>query len=230
MKHIIFDIETAPLNRERLLSQLPPFDPADVKVGNIKDPELIKAKIEGAKAKYEQDYIDKAALSALTGSVCAIGYLFEDGCRLSNVGGGGSEADLITEFWRLWSDHNDGHGVTKFIGHNIYDFDLPFLVRRSWTLGIRVPYTAMTYYKGRVQWHDTFIDTRTVWLMGNREGISNLDALARALLGQGKNGDGAQFHTLLNGSKEDWEKAMAYLKNDLEMTYNIAGMMGLIQT
>lgn len=231
MKYIVFDIETAPQDKERLLSQMPPFDPTEVKVGNIKDPELIKAKVEGAKAKYEQDYIDKAALSALTGQVCAIGYAFEDGTDLRTVSPVEySEKDLIEDFWILWKNHNDGHGVTTFIGHNIYEFDLPFLVRRSWTLDIKVPHEVFSRRGGRTFWNDLFIDTRTAWTMGSKEGLSNLDVLGRCLVGQGKNGDGALFHTLLNGSTEDFTKAMEYLKNDLKLTQAIALKMGLIQT
>ena len=37
MDTIIFDIETGPLPETELAALLPPFDPNEVKVGNIKD-------------------------------------------------------------------------------------------------------------------------------------------------------------------------------------------------
>ena len=37
---IIFDVETGPLSEAELAAALPPFDPNEVKVGNIKDPEI----------------------------------------------------------------------------------------------------------------------------------------------------------------------------------------------
>ena len=66
---VFFDIETGPLDRDTLASQLPPFDPAEVKVGNIKDPALIAAKIESARSNHEAQFFAKAALSPATGKV-----------------------------------------------------------------------------------------------------------------------------------------------------------------
>jgi hypothetical protein len=42
---MVFDIETGPLPLEQLEAALPPFDAAEVKTGNLKDPALIAAKL-----------------------------------------------------------------------------------------------------------------------------------------------------------------------------------------
>lgn len=68
MNYIVFDIETAPLPEEQIASMIPPFDEAEVKVGNIKDPALIAEKIAKAKEKHISDFIDKAALCRLRSS------------------------------------------------------------------------------------------------------------------------------------------------------------------
>ena len=47
MKTIVFDIETGPLAESELAAMVPAFDPAEVKTGNIKDPEKVAAKIGG---------------------------------------------------------------------------------------------------------------------------------------------------------------------------------------
>src|SRR5688572_8585619 len=64
---ITFDIETAPLPDE----QIAPFVPEFSAPSNYKDPEKIKAYIEGEKVKW----LEQAALSPLTGRVVAIGIL-----------------------------------------------------------------------------------------------------------------------------------------------------------
>ena len=41
MKTIFFDVETAPLPESELAAMVPPFDPAEVRTGNLKDPDKI---------------------------------------------------------------------------------------------------------------------------------------------------------------------------------------------
>ena len=45
MKTIHFDIETGPLSEAELAVMVPPFDAAEVKTGNLKDPDKIAAKV-----------------------------------------------------------------------------------------------------------------------------------------------------------------------------------------
>src|SRR5262245_13453189 len=73
---IIFDVETGPLADSELSALLPPFDPAEVKTGNLKDPSKIAEKIAEAEANHRRDFFDKAALDPLTGRVVAIGMLY----------------------------------------------------------------------------------------------------------------------------------------------------------
>ena len=64
MQTIVFDVETGPLAESELSALLPPFDPAEVKTGNIKDPEKVAAKIAEAEASHRREFFDKAALEA----------------------------------------------------------------------------------------------------------------------------------------------------------------------
>ena len=72
---IYFDIETGPLSFGELV--IPPFDPSQVKLGNIKNPDLIAEKIRTAEENHTADYIRNAALDAISGQVLAIGYRIE---------------------------------------------------------------------------------------------------------------------------------------------------------
>lgn len=98
MKFIAFDIETQGIRDAALalaepfkpFEPLPPFDPKAVKVGNLKDPDKIAAKIraeeeaypqrvkeheaayEKARVEYAAKIVSKAALNALCGRVACV--------------------------------------------------------------------------------------------------------------------------------------------------------------
>ena len=81
MQTIVFDLETGPLAESELSALLPPFDPAEVKTGNLKDPAKIAEKIAEAEANHRRDFIERAALDPLTGRVVAIGVMTFDARR-----------------------------------------------------------------------------------------------------------------------------------------------------
>lgn len=225
---IVFDIETKAQAADKLLASLPPFDPEAVKVGNIKDPAKIAEKMAQAEAKHKSDYLAKAALSPATGEVCAIGLLESDGKEtlLTSTAGGYDEATLLNAFWA----HYRAEVMTRrtlWIGHNVLDFDLPFLVNRSRILGVSIPPLVFTIRGGRVHWSDRFIDTRTVWLMGRKptETPSSLDTVCGAFGLGSKAGSGADFAALL---ESDQAAAIAYLRQDLTLTANLARKLGLL--
>lgn len=226
---IVFDIETAAMPADLLADKIPAFDPADVKTGNLKDPALISAKVEQAKAKHLADFFEKAALSPATGSVVAIGtfilttgeaeeYQGHFSCDLA-----GGEKELIQAFWDLYRKFY-GQRVA-FVGHNILDFDLPYLVNRSRILGITIPPRLFSYKAGRIYWNEVFVDTRSLWLMGRKpsDTASSLDHCAGAFgLGK-KTGNGADFARLLI---EDRNAAEGYLRQDLSLTFKLAQRLG----
>ena len=251
---IVFDIETEPLPDEQLVKVCDSFDPASVlhpgefdesavKLGNVKDPAKIAEKIAAAKASHEKSVADhaeivrkaavahwseikdKAALDATTGAVCAIGYKSREDREIIETVLDMSEVDLITRFWKCMNKMRSEN--RKAIGHYSNSFDVPFLVRRSWILGIPVPdwITTPTGYLNPM-----FVDTMAVWQVGNRRDSIKLDRLARALDCGSKPDDctGAQFYMMLRGEGADREAAIEYLRNDLQMPFNIARKLRLL--
>ena len=243
---IIFDIETGPLSQEQVLALSPPppdlphpgeFAAESVKLGQMKDPAKIEAKIAEARAKHEaavaayeenkakaladwqESAMRSAALSAFTGQVLAIGYRRDSGqvaIQISN------EPELLQAFWNLYQ-RSRAQSI-RLVGHCIFQFDLPFIVRRSWLLGVDVP---PTVFDGRFFDNRVFTDTAKHWLLGQYGGEKfSLDLLDKFFGGSGKNGNGAEFAKLL---ASDPEAAKAYLANDLEMNYRIAKRMGVVQ-
>lgn len=243
---VIFDIETGPLSDELLRAMADPFvppprpgefDPASVKYGRLGE-EKKAEKLKAAEEKHTKTIDDyslavkqqeaqhwgkvksKAALSPLTGEVLAVGYLSTDNNR--KILDFGKEGDLLDHFWKQYEAcRTQGR---QLVGHNIYGFDIPFLIRRSWIASIDVP--SYVIERGRYIDATTLVDTMQIWGCGQKAMVK-LNALARAFGVGGKPDgvDGGMFADLL---KTNPEAAKAYLGNDLEMTRKVAERMGLI--
>ena len=223
MKTIFFDIETGPLAEAELAAMVPPFDPAEVKMGNLKDPDKIAAKLAEAEAGHRREFVERAALDPLTGRVVAIGLLFEDRSLQTAtfaVIGHDDEAAILREFWNTC--RGEMGRVNRMIGFNTRLFDLPFLIRRSFKHRIEVPFGIR---RGRY-WAEEMVDLREEWQLGDRQARGSLDTIAKHLgVGQ-KNGCGEDFARLW---QTDREKAVAYLRNDLELTCRIAEALGVVE-
>lgn len=254
---LIFDIETGPLPDdylERVFTFTPPepptteFDPASVKYGNLKDEAKRAAKLEEARAAHaaalaewptnlaalrEAEWVkfkNKAALSATTGKVLAIGLINGEGkSAILHGGDEHSESHLLTEFWALCKKKK---GKDRFAGLNIYGFDLPFLIIRSWIQGVSIPNYIYSLSGKWTNFDHSFIDLRNVWLLGRNWGEceSNLNAISLALGGKGKmqGVGGEDFARLWFGTPEDHELAVSYLINDLVETKFIANKLGFV--
>lgn len=210
---IIFDIETGPLPVDQL--RIPPFNPADVKLGNIKNPDLIAEKIQKAEESHTADYIRNAALDALSGQVLCIGYRFQNEKPAVLCSDADGEAVMLIQFWRLLSDLER---QPKLVGFNIKSFDLPFLIKRSWKHRIQVPYWLR---QGRY-WNDLVVDLREVWQLGDSRAHGSLASICRHLgLGE-KSGNGADFSLLWN---TDRQAAIDYCLQDIKLTQAVADIL-----
>ena len=205
MRYIAFDIETAPLPDIELTELEPEFTAAR----NLKDP----VKIELDIANKKQAWRDDAALSAITGRVVAIGYATASQEVILDIQD--DETEMLRNFWARWDDREWGAGV--WAGFNIFNFDLPFLVRRSWKHRIQVPLVRETRW-----WSSRFVDLRQSWQLGDYQAHGNLDQVCRHLgLGK-KTGNGADFAALL---KTDHVKAEEYLRNDITLTSRLCEVL-----
>jgi hypothetical protein len=251
MNTIFFDVETGALPESEIAAMMPPFDPAEVKVGNLKDPDKIAAKLAEAEANHRRDFFERAALDALTGRVVAIGLLHmasgvsaqflppttpQKHVELTPLGrfeiiGHDDEAQTLREFWSACC--GEMSRIHQMVGFNVYQFDLPFLFRRSWKHRVEVPFGVR---RGRY-WGDGMVDLRDYWQLGDRQARGSLDSIAKHLgLGakvaappvKGENAGrritGADFAELW---RTDREKAVAYLRNDVELTARVASVLGV---
>ena len=240
---LFFDIETGPLPLDVIKQITRPFksklkhpgefDPQSVKYGVTKDEAKRAAKLqdcmdkhEAAIADYEskaskeeadywQDILDRAALSALTGRVLAIGYGSDAGETVDHIDSEerkGDESALLIGFWSKFVRCRDAR--RKMVGFNIKLFDVPFLVQRSVILGVDVPETIMD---GRYL-SSVFVDLNDLWMVGGRGFNGNLDEISRAC-GFGQKPDGVSgahfFQTYANLSTRS--QAIDYLVNDVAL-------------
>jgi hypothetical protein len=171
--------------------------------------------------RYWAEKMEKRALQAETGRVLTIGYLRASEPDEAAIidDGGGDESLLIRRFWngygRLRKERGHLVGWNSGGGMSV-GFDLGFLIKRSWILGIPVPETVL---KGRFV-SDVFIDLMQVWGLHQFKAFSKLDHCAR-VLGIGNKTD----QECTGGKFAEWfcdagrrEEAMAYAKLDLILT------------
>ena len=240
-----FDIETGGLPWEQIESlyvpppTLPPWNESMVKYGQMKDAVKRAEKHDQVEAAYRiqladesraaeahrVDWINSAALSPVTGQVLAIG--FKRGETLAIIGDGGeTEPEILTAFWAVYKKH---HASSRFIGFCSNFFDFPFIVWRSYFHGIAVPENA---------WDKTgkypaycFVDLidRLPKRGFSDESRKLTDICSWLGLGSKPDGvDGSMFATLWAGNEDSKQQAIAYLQNDLELTWKLGERMGVI--
>ena len=208
---VFFDIETGP-DGQSASAQMPEFSAPS----NWKDPEKIAAKI----AEQEETWWEKLALNPLTGEIVAFGFRYKGQSYsvspIATLKEGFKEEALVDleqvlliGVERLISKA----GARSWVGHNIYDFDLPFIVRRFWRYGMKMP----AGWRQGNWWNNWLIDTHKLFALGKFKDYVSLDKLALHLgHPKGKDGkSGAGFHELLRDNEEE---ALAYLDADLQLT------------
>jgi hypothetical protein len=212
------------------------FDPESVRYGNTTDPEKRARKLADERDKhnaaqrrridgYEQEkqvawesHKRDAGLSAATGRVLAVGFT----SLVVNRDIEESPVDIVAHDEYTTIEHvfdafttasKSGAWSACIAGHNILEFDLPFLVRRAWILGVPVP----RWIRDGRYWSRAFLDTRELWQLGNRQAKSSLNHVCQALGIPGKldGVDGSQFAKLW---ETDREKAKEYLTQDVRCT------------
>ena len=86
------------------------------------------------------------------------------------------ESQLINDFFSLISELFDHRGFKFICGHNIREFDLPFICRRA--LANAIPLPEVLNFAGLKPWQiKTLIDTMDLWKFGDFKNMASLDLL-----------------------------------------------------
>lgn len=239
---LFFDIETRGAD-ERILKEifsseevdLPKhpgeFDPSRVKYGNIKDEQKRREKLSQVMESHAQDvsnwesdclkakeeawekFVDRAALSPLTGRVVAIGYgLKVPGSDVTTIFLDvelARESELLERFWYIITLTGNKNGrAVSFNGHG---FDFPFCRRRAWVHDIPTPELVTKYNK----YEDWCFDLLEFYKRGGKWGDSiSLDNLA-LMLGTRRKMQGMKGNEFQKAIIDDPEKALNYLAGDV---------------
>lgn len=190
--NIFFDMETIPGQNPEVMAQI--VADAEKAKQNIrvpkthKKPEAIESyiaeKAEEIDAGIDEAY-RKTALDGAVGQIATISFAVGDGNPLKfyHEAYADTEAQTLAEFFDELRGVFNASSMTRpvFVGHNILNFDLPFLWKRSVILGLKPP--AFIPFKAK-PWDTTIFDTMIEW-SGMRNLISQ-DKLSRALGNPGK--------------------------------------------
>ena len=89
------------------------------------------------------------------------------------------EKILLNNFLTILSRFEAANKEMKFCGHNIKEFDLPFLCRRMIINGIALP--GPLQLNNKKPWEITHIDTLELWKFGDYKNYTSLALLAEVL-------------------------------------------------
>ncbi|MBK9736810.1 MAG: ribonuclease H-like domain-containing protein [Saprospiraceae bacterium] len=131
-------------------------------------------------------YQSKAGIFAEFAKVVCIsmGFLSFDGedpvkLRIKSIAGD-DEHRILSDFSRILVNHYNDPENSRICGHNIKEFDIPFLCRRMVINQIRFP--AILDLSGKKPWQTShLLDTMDMWRFGDYKNYTSLNLLAGTL-------------------------------------------------
>lgn len=198
MRKIFLDIETLPPDREIMQAT------ADLEV-------------------CEDKAFRDLALKAEKGRILTIGLIIEENNVVTHQGLFGrdretgffhlDEGKTLHSFWSFIGEVKESRDL--FIGHNILDFDLPFIIKRSIINRIKAPKISFRRYRS-----SPIYDTMWEWSMwGHRISLNDVaDAIGVC---SSKNGDidGSQIYDFYRAGKH--HEIALYCMRDVECTREV---------
>jgi DNA polymerase elongation subunit (family B) len=136
--------------------------------------------------EYAQTYRDKAAIYAEFGKVIVISAGIIHGNEQTGFSlriksfYGDDERDVLTQFVSVLEKNFNDPVSHMLCGHNIREFDIPYLCRRMTAHGIALP--SLFNIAGKKPWEVKYIaDTLEMWKFGDHKNYTSLDLLAYTL-------------------------------------------------
>jgi 3'-5' exonuclease len=134
----------------------------------------------------EESYSGRAAIFAEFGKIVCIsvGVLQnhehgEVGIRLKSYTGH-DESQLLQEFSTLLNEHYPDAGKSFLCGHNIKEFDIPYICRRM--IVNQIPLPGIINISGKKPWEiKHLLDTMEMWRFGDIKNFTSLDLLSSIL-------------------------------------------------
>jgi len=195
MTRLIFDIETLPARKDKK--------------------ELIEQTIK----KKSKDFFEKTALDGNFGRIFCIGYIKEPPITEESSIISGNEKEILTEFWKI------AHDVDIFIGHNVMDFDLKFIYKRSIINGIK-PSRELNFARYR---SEPIFDTMKEWEKWSMSNSTSLDTLAKIFGFQTSKDKMCGSEVYGKYLDKQYDEIYKYCKKDVELTRKIYYKMNFLK-
>ena len=188
-KTLFIDIET--VSEFRTYEKLPE---RFKKLWHRKSNSLLRQTDPLSEEDYSELYKNRAAIFAEFGKIICIscGFLTEDELRVKSIRSH-DEKEILDEFADLLVNYYADPSDYYLCGHNIKEFDVPYICRRMVKHGTFMP--NMLDIAGKKPWQtEHLIDTMELWKFGDRKSYTSLDLLTAMLDIDSPKGD-------LDGSK-----------------------------
>lgn len=133
----------------------------------------------------EEYYTQRAGILAEFGKIvcvsCGLFYHESNGEILFKIKSvsGDDERVLLNDFISLINSFNEKRGMIILVGHNIKEFDIPYLCRRMIINRIALPDCLQLY--GKKPWETNLLDTLELWKFGDHKNFISLKLLAAVL-------------------------------------------------
>lgn len=188
---------------------------------SLKASHIRKYSSDDASKSDEELFADKAGIFAEFAKIVCIsmGFLGFDGdepnkIRIKSLAGDDENA-LLNDFVRILTNHYNDPETCRISGHNIKEFDIPFICRRLVIHQIKFP--QILDISGKKPWQTAYLlDTMDMWRFGDYKNYTSLSLLAGTLGISSPKED-------IDGSKvsqifwvdEDIERIVTYCQKDV---------------
>jgi 3'-5' exonuclease len=173
--------------------------------------EVYKKKRTTVAVRDYEEFVASTSFDGAFGRILCIGYALDDGPAQAFYNE--DEKEMLREFWEV------ARAIDLFVGHNAFDFDMPFFWQRSIVLGIK-PSRHFTFRRFS---QEEIFDTMQEWNhWGRSHSSGSLHKLALALgfPSSKEDGiDGSQVYDYFKAGKID--KIIEYCKRDVVLTRQI---------
>ena len=131
-----------------------------------------------------------------------------------------SEKEILTQFVATINQLELIHNRWSFTGHNIKEFDIPFICRRLLINGLPIP--AYLDFQNMKPWDTNIIDTFQLWRFGDFKNYTSLKLLAASLqVPSPKDDIDGSMVGQVYWQESDLERIALYCQKDVATVANI---------
>lgn len=132
----------------------------------------------------------------------------------------GEEREILTDFFIMVNDFFSSSNK-YFCGHNIREFDIPYICRRGLIVGVRLP-KVLADLQAQKPWELPILDTLQLWKFGDYKNFASLNLLANVFGIETPKGDidGSDVARVYY-NEQDIKRIAAYCQRDVVTTVNV---------